>query len=140
MTNADVFLVFAGECEAAFNFYQSVIGGTFSHVSRFSDMPNPGENPVPENEKNKILHIGLQLHGNSAITGSDGGLKMPGFKAGNNFAVVLNTGSRKEADHVFAGLSEGGKVRMPLADTFWGSYFGMVTDKFGITWQINFLK
>jgi PhnB protein len=71
--------------------------------------------------------------------GSDtGGEWAPTFVQGNNFSISLNTDSREEADHLFNGLSDGGQVTMPMENTFWGDYFGMFTDKFGINWMVSF--
>ncbi|RYG09923.1 MAG: VOC family protein, partial [Chitinophagaceae bacterium] len=60
------------------------------------------------------------------------------FVAGNNFSVSINADSREEADKLYAGLAEGGQATMPMSNTFWGAYFGMFTDKFGINWMVNY--
>ena len=71
--------------------------------------------------------------------GSDtGGEWASSLKIGNNIAVSINTDSKEEADKLFNGLSEGGKVTMAMEDTFWGAYFGMFTDQFGINWMVNY--
>ncbi|MDY3363167.1 VOC family protein [Riemerella anatipestifer] len=139
MTTVNIYLNFNGNCEEAFNFYKSVFGGEFTYVGRFGDMPpQEGMPPMSEVDKNKIMHIGLPI-GNTVLMGSDtGGEWAPSFQQGNNFSINITPESKEAADRLFNGLSAGGKVTMPMADTFWGAYFGMFTDKFGINWMINF--
>ena len=139
MATINSYLTFDGNCEEAFNFYKSVFGGQFPMVGRFGDMP-PAEGmpPLPEDAKNRIMHITLPISEETILMGSD---TMPGVhehKVGNNISLSINTNSREEAERVFHGLSEGGNVTMPLSDTFWGAYFGMWTDKFGINWMVNY--
>ncbi|MDR7695242.1 VOC family protein [Riemerella anatipestifer] len=139
MTTVSIYLNFNGNCEEAFNFYKSVFGGEFTYVGRFGDMPpQEGMPPMSEVDKNKIMHIGLPI-GNTVLMGSDtGGEWAPSFQQGNNFSINITPESKEVADKLFNGFSAGGKVTMPMADTFWGAYFGMFTDKFGINWMINF--
>jgi PhnB protein len=134
MSAVNPYLIFNGTCGEAFEFYRSVIGGDFAVISKFSDMPP--EMPVPESEANKILHVSLPI-GTSILLGSDCPASMPPVVEGNNFSVAYLPSSREEADRVFQGLSAGGEVKMPMQDVFWGAYFGMFTDKFGINWQVN---
>lgn len=140
MATVNVYLTFNGNCEEAFNFYKSVFGGEFPYIGRFGDMP-PSEDgkQVSEEEKNKIMHVSLPISGETMLMGSDvGGEWSSNFKEGNNFSLSLNANSREEAEKLFNALSEGGMVTMPLEDTFWGAYFGMWTDKFGINWMVNY--
>jgi PhnB protein len=140
MASANVYLTFNGNCEAAFNFYKSVFGGEFNYISRFNEMPRvEGLKPMSEEDGDKIMHISLPLSKETSLMGSDtGGEWASGFIQGNNFAISLNTESKSEADHLFNSLAAGGKVTMPMNMTFWNSYFGMLTDKFGIGWMISF--
>ena len=140
MTSVNVYLNFNGNCEEAFNFYKSVFGGEFPYVGRFKDMPaQEGMPALPKEMEEKIMHISLPISKETMIMGSDtGGEWAPSFVQGNNFSISINTDSKAEADRLFNSLSEGGKVTMPLADTFWGDYFGMFTDKFGINWMVSF--
>ncbi len=141
MTTVNIYLNFLGNCEEAFLFYQSVFGGEFSYVGRFSEIPSDSEMPpVPEEMKNKIMHIGLPISKETMLMGSDtGGEWAPNFTQGNNFSISINISDSKEkADAFFQGLSEGGKITMPMADTFWGDYFGMLEDKFGVNWMISY--
>ncbi|PHN02283.1 VOC family protein [Flavilitoribacter nigricans] len=140
MTTINVYLTFNGNCEEAFNFYRSNFGGEFGHVGRFQEMPpQEGMPPLPEDHLDRIMHISLPISEETTLMGSDtGGEWAKNFQAGNNFSVSINTDSKTEAERLFKGLSEGGTVTMPLADTFWGDYFGSFTDKFGINWMVSF--
>lgn len=139
MATVSTYLTFNGNCEEAFNFYKSVLGGEFTYIGRFGEMPpQEGMPPMDEADRNKIMHVGLPI-GNTVLMGSDtGGDWASSFIQGNNFSVSVNAENKTEADRLFNGLSVGGQVTMPMADTFWGSYFGMFTDKFGINWMVSF--
>ncbi|KMQ70947.1 VOC family protein [Chryseobacterium koreense] len=140
MAQVNAYLTFNGNCEEAFNFYKSVFGGEFPYIGRFGDMP-PSEDgkQVPEADKNKIMHVSLPISQETILMGSDtGGEWASKHVAGNNISLSVNTDSKEEADRIFNGLSAGGNVTMPLAETFWGAYFRMWTDKFGIHWMVNY--
>ena len=123
----------------AFDFYKSVFGGEFPYVGTFGEMPPMEGKETPEEDKNKIMHISLPISQETILMGSDtAGEWASSYKEGNNFSISINTESREEADKLFNGLSEEGKVTMPMSDTFWGAYFGMFTDKFGINWMVNY--
>ncbi|GJM28500.1 MAG: VOC family protein [Cyclobacteriaceae bacterium] len=139
MTKLNPYLTFKGNCEEAFDFYKSVFGGTFSYKGRFSEMPEDPEHPVPEKDKNKIMHVSLPIGEDYVLMGSDsGGEWGPETVVGNNFSLSISVSSKQEADNFHRQLSDGGKVSMPMADTFWGDYFGMCTDRFGINWMVSF--
>lgn len=140
MTRINTYLNFDGDCEAAFNFYRDVIGGEFEHTARFSEMPADPENPVPEADMNKIMHVTLAIGEHWRLMGSDTceAFGLPPLNAGNNFLLSLEPDSREEADRLFNGLSASGQVTMEMGDTFWGAYFGSFVDKFGISWMVNF--
>jgi PhnB protein len=135
MKGFDITLMFNGQTEEAFNFYRSVFGGEFSSVQRMSDLPTPME--MPESEKSKILHMAFPI-GNTVLMGMDIPHGRGTVNQGNNFFVTLNTSSEAETDELFGKLSEGGMVMMPVEKQFWGAYFGMLTDKFGIQWMLTF--
>lgn len=139
MATINAYLTFDGTCEEAFNFYKSVFGGEFPMVGKFGDMPpQEGMPAISDDVKNRIMHMTLPISAETILMGSD---TMPGIhdhKVGNNISLSINTDSKEEADRLFNGLSEGGVVTMPLNDTFWGAYFGMWTDKFGINWMVNY--
>lgn len=139
MTTVNVYLTFNGNCEEAFNFYKSVFGGEFSYVGKFQDMPpQEGIPPVGEEDKNKIMHISLPVSKETILMGSDtGGGWGSNYKEGNNFSISVNTDTTQETDNLFNKLAEGGRITMPPDKTFWGSYFGMLTDKYGINWMVS---
>lgn len=129
------YLNFNGNAEEVFNFYKSVFGGEFAMVGRFKDMPE--EHRGPESDWNKIMHISLPVKGGNTLMGSDVPEHMGKVVAGSNFNISLHADTKEEADQLFAGLSAGGQVIMPMSPAFWGSYFGMFTDKYGISWMIS---
>lgn len=138
MATVTTYLNFNGNCEEAFGFYKSVFGGEFSYISRFGEMPQSEEYQVPESDKNKIMHVSLPI-GTSELMGSDTGAEWaPLFVQGNNFSISFTANSRDDANYFFNALAQGGKITMPLNDTFWGDYFGMLTDKFGINWMVSY--
>lgn len=138
MTTVNVYLTFNGNCEEAFNFYQSVFGGTFPYIGRFKDMPPQEGMPMSPEDGERIMHVSLPISKETVLLGSDtGGAWASHFAKGNNFSVSINTDSQTEADRLFNGLSAGGQVTMPMSQTFWGSYFGMFTDKFGVSWMVS---
>lgn len=131
------YLNFDGQAEEAFNFYKSIFGGEFITLQKMSDAP--GSEDLPEQEKNRVMHVALPINEHTILMASDC-LPSAGhvLKKGNNMYVSVNTDSREEADRLFNGLSAGGNIEMPLDDMFWGDYFGSFTDKFGIQWMVNF--
>ncbi|WP_413999102.1 VOC family protein [Flavobacterium sp. W1B] len=141
MATLTTYITYNGNCEEAFNFYKSVFGGEFSYLGRFKDMPMTDGKSCPPNESEKIMHVSLPISKETALSGSDS-FDSFGSKTiyGNNFSLSINAESKEEADKLFAALSAGGKAGMPMADAFWGGYFGMFTDKFGVNWMINFDK
>ncbi len=134
----NTYLNFAGNAEAAFNFYRSVFGGEFSSVVRFKDMPMPGST-VPKEDENKMLHIALPI-GQDVLMASDTPSSMGRkLNQGNNVYVSLHPDSKEEAERVFKALSAGGVVEMPIADQAWGDYYGSFTDRFGVLWMVDYM-
>ena len=132
----NTYLFFDGQCREAFEFYRLVFGGEFSIIQTFGDGP-PDMN-VPEGEKDRIMHVSLPI-GSGVLMGSDSCSAFgPPPARGDNFAISVVAESREQCDEVFAKLSEGGTVKMPMQETFWGAYFGNWTDRFGIGWMINY--
>ena len=128
---------FNGNAEQAFGFYKSVFGGEFAKIIRFKDLSSP-EYPIPENEADKIMHIALPI-GKSMLMAND----VPEIlgrtnENENRSKIVISAESKDEADKLFNGLSAGGQIEMPIADSPWGSYFGMFRDKYGIEWMVDF--
>jgi len=142
MSNVSIYLNFQGNTEEAFNFYKSVFGTEFSGpVSRMSDIPpQPGMPPLPDSEKNAIMHMALPILGGTLIQGTDM-LESMGhkLKIGNNTTICLEPDTRAETDRLFAALSAGGSTTeiAPMQDMFWGAYWGCCLDKYGIRWMFN---
>jgi PhnB protein len=140
MTRVNVYLNFQNQTEEAFLFYQSVFGTSFQGgIMRYGDMPpQQGMPPVSDSVKNLVLHVSLPISETCVLMGSDAPEQM-GFKVntGNNVYISLDVDSKQEADRLFNALSGGGKVEMPMADMFWGAYWGSLADKYGVKWMIN---
>lgn len=140
MARTSTYLNFVRNTEEAFQFYKSVFKTEFScDIARFSDIPSGQGAPVlADTDKNLIMHIELPILGGHVLMGTDAPESM-GFKVniGNNFYINLEPDSRSEAESLYSQLSEGGKKDMPLQDTFWGAFYGSLTDKFGVQWMIN---
>ena len=139
MTNINPYLNFDGTAEEAMNFYKGVFGGDFTGpVMRWGEAPGCEEFNLTEENKGKVMHMALPISDGNVIMASDSikGLG-PGLQMGNNVSIAIGLKSREEADRLFAGLSEGGQVSMPMSEAFWGGYFGSFVDKFGINWLIN---
>ncbi len=136
MAQIHPYLNFPGTTEEAFTFYRSVFGGEFTSLVRFSDMPMAGIS-IPPQEANKIMHIALPLGRDHVLMASDA-LESLGqvVTPGNSVYLSIQLDSREDADRVFAALSRGGAVEMPLADQVWGDYYGSCRDRFGIQWMV----
>jgi PhnB protein len=132
------YLNFNGNSEEAFNFYKSVFGGEFALIIRFKEMQSP-EHTVSEPDENKIMHIALPIGKGNVLMATDF-LESMGQKMveGNRYSVSISAESKEEANKLFNGLSAGGKIEVPIADSPWGSYFGLFKDKFGIQWMVDF--
>lgn len=134
------YLNFNGNTEEAFNFYKSVFGGEFAALQRFGEMPPcPEMGALAEEARDKIMHVALPIGQGTLLMATDSLESMgQNLTAGNNFSLSIDAASKEEADRIFNGLSADGKITMPLADAFWGAYFGMLTDRFGVQWMINY--
>ena len=139
-TSVNPYLTFGGNCEDAFNFYRSVFGGNFAYIGRFGEMPPmEGQPPMPENERNKIMHVSLPISEETILMGSDSSEAFgQATNIGNNFSISINATSQPDADRLYNGLAADGMQTMPMNKTFWGAYFGMLTDKYGIQWMVNY--
>lgn len=136
MKSINPYLNFQGNTEDAFNFYRSIFGGDFQGgIFRFKDTEIGAK--LNDAEQQMVMHIGLPIGNHNYLMATDA-LESMGQKVtfGNNFYISIDAESREEADKLFEGLSEGGKVEMPMADQFWGDYFGSLKDKFGVQWMV----
>ncbi|MEO8236312.1 MAG: VOC family protein [Flavobacterium sp.] len=139
MATVNPYLIFNGNCEEAFLFYKSVFGGEFPYMGKFSDMPGDENTPkLSEADANRVMHVTLPIGKETMLMGSDSNTASGDVKFGHNISISINADNTEEADKLFNGLSSGGNISMPMTKTFWGAYFGMFTDKFGIDWMVNF--
>lgn len=128
------YLTFDGNTEKAFEFYKSVFGGEFTNFQRFGDMPH-GENMADE-DKHKIMHVTLKSS-RGTLMGNDHMAFMGSYSTGNNFSLSVHPDNIEEATELFNKLSAEGNILMPFEKVFWGGYFGMLADKFGVKWLVN---
>lgn len=133
-----IYLNFDGQCEEVFNFYKSVFKRDFQMISHFKDMPETPGTKIPEEHLNRVMHVSLPIGEDGLLMGSDTiqGFGPP-YKIGNNFNVSINLEDKAEGERIFKALSEGGKVTMPMTDTFWNAYFGSLVDQFGVGWMVS---
>lgn len=136
MATINSYLNFNGNAEEAFNMYQRVVGGEIKMIMRYKDTPE--KDKVAPADQEKIMHIALALEQGRVLMATDAieSMGRP-LTVGNNFSLSLSAGSKEEADTLYNGLSAQGEPTMPMQHTFWGAYFGMLTDKFGIQWMID---
>jgi PhnB protein len=129
----NAYLSFGGQCEAAFQFYEKLLGGKIEGLFRYAGTPM--EKQVPPEWGEKIMHIRL-VAGQNEIMGADA---PPQYEQGEakRFCMSIGLKDPDEAKRLFDGLAEGGSVQMPLQATFWAARFGMLVDRFGIPWMIN---
>lgn len=137
MIRLNPYINFSGQTEAAFNFYKSIFGGEFAMLQRFKDTGH-GDDMSAE-DKEKIMHVALPIGEHVILMGTDT-LESFGqtLKQGDNFSLSINTGSEEEATRIFNALAVEGNTNMPLEKTFWGAFFGMLTDKFGMQWMVSY--
>ena len=129
------YLFFNGNCEQAVEFYRKALGAEIQMTMRFKESPEPPPpGMVPAGFENKIMHTSFRI-GQTTVMASDGcSAQGPQFEG---FSLALSVQSQADADRFFAALSEGGKVTMPLAKTFWSPRFGMLQDRFGVRWMVS---
>ena len=128
----NTYLVFDGRCKEAFEFYAQVLGGKIEAM--MSHAGTPAEGMVPKEWVEKIMHARLTV-GRSLLMGSDA--PPDRYKTPHAFSVNIGIDSESEAERIFHALADGGKVGMPIQQTFWATRFGMVTDRYGIPWMVN---
>jgi PhnB protein len=128
------YLSFDGNCAEALDFYAALFGGKIISKMTFGDMP--GEMPIPEDAKGRVVNEMLEMPGGAMLYGGD---TPPGmsYKPMTGLMLALNFPTVEQAQNVFDKLADGGEVTMPFAPTFWAEKFGMVADKYGIHWGVN---
>ena len=128
------YIFFDGRCEEAIEFYKRVLGAKVEGLMRFKDNPEPAQPGMcPPGADDKVMHAAFKI-GETTVMASDG--RCEGKPSFQGFALSVNAASDAEAEKMFAGLGEGGQVQMPLAKTFFSSRFGMVADRFGVSWMV----
>ncbi len=141
MARVSTYLNFPGTTEAAFAHYRDVFGTDYATpLQRFGDMPSPpGQPALPPDIARQVLHVALPILGGHVLMGTDvvPGLSPGVHQPGNNVTLNLEPDTRAEADRLYAALSEGGSADAPMADMFWGAYWGVLQDRFGLRWMIN---
>lgn len=125
------YLFFDGRCEEAIAFYQRALGAEVTALMRFKDSPEPAT--CAPGSADKVMHANLRI-GGATLMVSDG--RCTGQPSFQGFALTLPVGTEAEADRAFAALAEGGAVQMPMAKTFFSPRFGMVADRFGVSWMV----
>ena len=143
MATLNPYLHFIDNTEKAFNFYKSVFGGEFVSFQRYKDMLQGSGDPecaqISEADSEKILHVALPIGKDNVLMASDCPESMKDtVTPGNNISISLATESEEETERLFNALSKDGEIKIPLQKTFWNAYFGMLTDKFGIQWMVNY--
>lgn len=137
MVAVNPYLNFNGTTEEAFKFYRRVFGGEFITLQRFDDTPEASQ--IDEADRHKIMHVALLLSDGTILMGTDA-LESMGhpLHCGNNFYLSISADSESEADRLFGALADGGIISHPLERTFWGAYFGLCIDRYGIQWMVNY--
>ncbi len=138
MTTINPWINFNGNAEEAFEFYKSIFGGDFTKIIRFKDITSKGF-PVSEIDADKIMLIALPIGKNSVLLAND----VPAFMGKvneneNRSKISINTESKEEAEAIFNSLSLGGQVEVPISESAWGTFFGMLRDKYGIEWIVEY--
>jgi len=138
MATINPWINFNGNALEAFTFYRSIFGGEFAKIIRLKDLAS-SEFPVGDIDADKIMLIALPIGKNSVLLAND----VPAFlgkvnENENRSKISVSTDSKEEADAIFNGLSAGGQIEAPIGESAWGTYFGMLRDKYGIEWTIEF--
>lgn len=130
----DPYLVLDGTSKQAIQFYEKVLGAQVVFFQSFGDMPENSDCPMPEDAKDRVMHASLKI-GDSSLMFSD---SMPGqeHKSGDQVTLCVSSDDPAKSKQIFEALQDGGQVKMPLQETFFSPAYGIVTDKFGITFQV----
>jgi PhnB protein len=126
------YLMFNGQCEAAFRFYEKALGGKIEAMMRFEGSPMAEQTP-PE-RRNKIMHARMTV-GDKMLMGTDA--PPDRYEPMKGFSVTISVDDPDQAERIFRALSENGTVQMPIQKTFWAARFGMLVDQFGTPWMVN---
>ncbi len=136
MITINPYIYFDGNCEEAFNFYESVFRKKISSINKYKDVPKPARNIFQESDE-KIMHVTLPLSKETMLNGSDNSLAYEERVKYKTFTLIIHTDSKEEVDRLFGELSQNGQIIVPVGLTFWGAYYGQCIDEFGISWKIT---
>ena len=128
------YVCFEGRCDEAIAFYQKALGAEVTFRMQFNEIPGGGDGHVAPGTEDKVMHASLRI-GESTVLVSDGRVQPPAQFRG--ITVSIQVKDPAQAEKAFAALADGGQVFMPLTQTFWSPKFGMLTDRFGVTWMVN---
>lgn len=137
MITVNPYLYFNGNCEEAFDFYKSVFKCEFNYIGRYKDVPQTSRGLFADRDQ-LIMHVSLPISSKTTLMGADSTALFNQPVSTSNFSLSISTDNKEEAERLFQSLSEDGEIKLPMNETFWGSYYGIVTDKFGINWKISF--
>lgn len=139
MAIVNAYLSFNGNCEKAFEFYKSVFDKDFKYIGRYKDVPEVARQYFPNCKEEHIMHIGLPISDETILMGADIiDIDRKEMNAYNFFSLYVSTESKEEANRLFNLLSKDGEIILPISEQFWGSYYGICMDKFGVNWKISF--
>lgn len=136
MITINPYIYFDGNCEEAFNFYESVFRKEISHISKYKDVPKSERNIFQESDE-KVMHVTLPLSKETMLNGSDNSLAYKETIKYKTFSLIVHADSKEEVDRLFDELSRNGQIIVPVDFTFWGAYYGQCIDQFGINWKIT---
>ena len=136
MATINPYIYFNGNCEEAFDFYKSVFQSEFTSKERYKDVPQSDRGIFRESDE-KIMHVSLPISRETVLMGSDNQDAYTELLTYSNFSLIVHGDTKEETDTLFKGLSEGGQIKMQMNQTFWGSYYGICIDKFGIMWKVT---
>jgi PhnB protein len=139
VARVSIYLNFEGETEQAFEFYRQVFGGEFVAFQRMGEVPpDPDRPPLPQHERQLVMHVELAILGGTLLMGTDVLESMGSdLRFGTNVSINLEPDSYEQGRPLFDALSEGARDVMPLQPMFWGDHFGTIEDRFGVRWMMN---
>ena len=130
------YLAFDGRCEEAAEFYKKVLGAEIAFLSRFKEMPDAPEGAIPPGYENKVLHMLMKIGDNVVMATDGGGCSAEKYRGFSGFSLTISVDEVADAESKFKALSEGGTVNMPIGPSFFAKAFGVLTDKFGVSWMV----
>lgn len=136
MTTVNPYIYFNGNCEEAFNFYKTAFRKEITYIGRYKDVPQ-SDRQIFREEDDKIMHVSLSISSETVLMGSDNTEAHKEMLSYSSFSLIIHTETKEEGDRLFNELSQGGQIKMPMNLPFWGSYYGICIDKFGIMWKVT---